>query len=160
MQNSLQRYNAQQEFAVDKVYEKLTRGIENLTADEAVDGLLFGADNLRQGIAQVIERIYQGAEGKQAIVVQDKADKWTKSTEKVKDAIADATQSGDYETVERKLRDATKATIAAKESVSKMKFIKQRGQTAYNPARELSEYVRELEDFVKKDYNGTKLLEG
>ena len=160
MQNSLQRYNAQQEFAVDKVYEKLTRGIENLTADEAVDGLLFGADYLRNGIAQVIERIYQGAEGKQAVVVADKADKWTKSTEKVKEAITDATRSGDYEIVERKLRDATKATIAAKESVSKMKFIKQRGQTAYNPARELSEYVRELEDFVKKDYNGTKLLGG
>ena len=70
-----------------------------------------------------------------------------------------ATANDDYETVEKRLREATKATIATKESVSKMKYIKQRGQD-YNPAKELSAYFRELEEFVRKDYNGPKLLEG
>ena len=161
MANQMQRYNPQQEFAVDKVYEKLTRGIENLTAEEAVDGLLGGADYLRRGINQVIDRIFEGAEDKQSVVVQNRADQWTKSTERVKEAIGEATATGDYDTVEKRLRDATKATIAAKESVSKMKFIKKRGQTEYNPTRELTAYVRELEDFVRRDYNGgPKLLEG
>jgi len=160
MSNHIQRYNAQQEFAVDKVYQKLTQGIDNLPPGEAVDGLLQGVDYLRRGINQVVERIFQGAEEKQAVVLQDKAEHWTETTERVKAAIGEATTSGDYETVEKRLRDATKATIAAKESVSKMKFIKQRGQTEYNPGKELTTYLRELEDVVRRDYNGTKLLEG
>lgn len=161
MPNNLQRYNPQQEFAVERVYRKLTEGIDNLTADEAVDGLLSGADHLRRGINQVIDRIFEGAEEKQSVVVQGRAENWTKATERVKEAIGDATATGDYDTVEKRLREATKATIAAKESVSKMKFIKQRGQTEYNPNKELTAYVRELEDFVRRDYNGgPKLLEG
>lgn len=159
MANNLQKYNPQQEFAVERVYQKLTQGIDKLNPEEAVDGLLTGADYLRKGIAQVVERIFEGAEQKQAVVVQDRTSKWAKSTEQVKQAVNQASENDDYETVEKCLRDATKATIAAKESVSKMKYIKQRGQD-YNPAKELNAYFRELEDFVKKDYHNPRLLEG
>lgn len=160
MQNIIQKYNPQQEFAVEKVYQKLTQGIENLPAEEAVDGLLQGVNYLRQGINQVVERIFDGAEQKQNVVMKEKADQWTKSTEKVKEAINRASSTGDYGIVEKYLKEATKSTITAKESVSKMKYIKQRGQTEYNPAKELTAYIRELEDFAKKDYIKTKLLEG
>lgn len=156
----VKKYDPQQEFAVDKVYRKLTQGIDSLPAEEAVDGLLHGADCLRKGIAQVIERIFEGAEEKQAVVAQAKVDQWSKATEQVKQAIGQAKSTGDYESVEQQLREATRATIAAKESVSKMAFIKKRGQTEYNPAKELSVYLRELEDVVRREYNGSRLLEG
>jgi|GEM_PF-5540154 len=46
--NGLQKFSAQKEFAVDKVYEKLTQGIDDLPASEAVDGLLHGATMLKR----------------------------------------------------------------------------------------------------------------
>lgn len=138
------------EFGVEKVYQKLTAGLEDLTAQEAVDVLLGGADVLRQGINQVIDRIYQAAEENQTVVVGDKTNAWHEKTAQVKNAVAEAGTSGDYEGVERKLWDATMATLAVKEAVQKMKYIKQRGQVPYEARRALSTYVREIEDSVKK----------
>ena len=149
--NQLQRYNAQQEFAVERVYQKLTEGMDDLSANEAVDGLPHGANLLKQGINQVVERIFECAEQKQAEVVYEKTDQWQSATEQVRSAVIDATLSGEYDVVEEKLKEATKATITAKESVRKMKYIKQRGQTEYDAKKDLKDYVRELEELISQD---------
>ncbi len=159
MSNNLQKYNAQQEFSVEKIYQKLTQGIDKLNPEEAVDGLLTGVDCLRKGIAQIVERIYEGAEEKQSVVVQNKTEQWARVTDHVKDAIENATANSDYESVEKRLQDATKATIAAKESVSKMKYIKQRGRN-YNAINDLVEPIKELGERPGRDYQRQQILEG
>jgi len=160
-QNQIQRYNAQQEFAVEKVYRKLTHGIDDLPPGEAVDALLGGANCLRQGIAQVLEKIFQGAESRQNVVMQQVTNFWKGETESLQKAIAQASATGNYDEVEKCLREATKANLSAKESVSKMKYIRQRGQTEYNPVKELTQFARELEDFAKRRYSNTqRMIEG
>ncbi|MBI4141200.1 hypothetical protein HY485_05175 [Candidatus Woesearchaeota archaeon] len=159
MPNNLQKYNPQQEFAVERVYQKLTRGIEGLSGEEAVDALLNGTSYLRQGINQVIDRLFVEAEGRHFLVLKDRSQEWTQATERVRQAMEKVAAAGSYDDFEKCLRDATKATIQMKESASKMKFIKHRGQTAYDPARELIAFARELEEHAKKNY-GVKLLEG
>ena len=104
----------------DEVYRKLTDGIEDLPPEEAVDGLLLDAQVLRQGIVQLVDRILDTAEQKQTAVVQEYATQCKRATDLVQDALSEATLTGNYDTLETRLRDATQTMRTARESVSKM----------------------------------------
>lgn len=145
----IQKYNAKQEFTVERVYQKLTRGIDDLPQGEAVDALLEGVTRLRQGLNDLVDRIFQGAEVRQTVVMQQITSQWKNETENLQRAIAQATITGNYDAVEKCLRETTKANLTTKENVAKMKYIKQKGQTEYDPSKELNQFVKELETLVK-----------
>ena len=154
--NEIQRYDGQREFSVNTVYRKLTRGIDGVPNEEAVDGLLQGADQMRRGIAQLIEKFYQTAEDKQASVMTEKAEVF----ETLSQAVIGAGREGDLEQYNIALQHVVDASIQCKESASKMKHIKNRGFEGYDARRELADFLRELERAVDTNYGGQRLLPG
>ncbi|MBD3303864.1 hypothetical protein GF343_01865 [Candidatus Woesearchaeota archaeon] len=154
--DEIKKYDGQREFSVDTVYRKLTRGIDGVPNEEAVDGLLQGAEQMRKGIAQVIEKFYQTAEHKQAGVMADKAEQF----EVLSGAVVSAGRQGDLDQYNIALQQVVDASIQCKESASKMKHIKNRGFQDYDAKRELADFLRDLEKAVDANYSGRRLLPG
>jgi len=154
--NEIQKYDGQREFSVDSVYGKLTQGIDQVPNEEAVDGLLQGADMMRRGIAQLVERFYQTAEGKQKGVMAEKAEQF----EVVSQAVMAAGREGDLDQYNIALQQVVDASIGCKESATKMKHIKNRGFEGYDAKRSLTEFLRQLEETVENRYGARRLLTG
>jgi len=154
--NEMQKYDGQKEFAVDAVYKKLTKGIDDVPNEEAVDGLLQGADSMRKGMAQLVEKFYQTAEKKQAGVMTEKAEEF----EILSKTVISAGRQGDLDQYNIALQQVVDASIQCKESASKMKHIKNRGFEGYDARRELSDFLRELEKAVDSNYGGRRLISG
>lgn len=154
--NEIKKYDGQREFAVEAVYRKLTKGIEDVPNEEAVDGLLQGAEQMRRGIAQVIEKFYQTAEQKQAGVMSEKAEQF----EVLSGAVVAAGRQGDLDQYNIALQQVVDASIQCKESASKMKHIKNRGFEGYDARKELADFLRDLEKAVDTQYSGRRLLPG
>ncbi len=154
--NEIQKYDGQREFSIDAVYRKLTRGMNNVPNAEAVDGLLQGADMLTKGIAQVVEKFYQTAEGKQKGVMAEKAEVF----EVVSQAVMSAGREGDLDQYNIALQQVVDASIGCKESATKMKHIKNRGFESYDARKSLAEFLRQLEATVENQYGARRLIEG
>lgn len=154
--NEIKKYDGQREFAVEAVYRKLTKGIDEVPNEEAVDGLLQGAEQMRRGIAQVIEKFYQTAEQKQAGVMTEKAEVF----DVLSKAVMAAGRQGDLDQYNIALQQVVDASIQCKESASKMKHIKNRGFEGYDARKELADFLRDLEKAVDANYSGRRLLPG
>jgi len=149
------KYNGS-EFGLQNVYDKLTAGVKRLPAEQAVDALLDGADTLKRGIDQLIEKFYHGAEQQQESVMNGRASAYKHTAEQV----LKATQSGDLTAIDDALQSSIEASLQCKESASKMRHIKNRGYERYDSKKELGAYVRELDTMIGKKVHEPELLEG
>ncbi len=145
----VQLYDAQREFAVDQMYAKLTRGIEKLTPETAVDGLLYGADNIQKSVEALIDKLYSGAETHQGSVLNEKAAAYTSATAHVQEAISEATAGGDFSSIDSLLQEATRASMDARAAVGKMKHIKDRGRGGFDTRKALLSHAQELQSFAE-----------
>ncbi len=154
--NEIQKYDGQKEFAVDAVYKKLTRGIDEVPNEEAVDGLMQGAEQMRKGIAQLVEKFYQTAETKQKGVMSEKAEQF----DVLSKSVMAAGREGDLDRYNIALQQVVDASIQCKESAAKMKHIKNRGFEGYDARKELADFIKDLEKAVDSNYSGKRLLTG
>lgn len=142
-------YRPRQEFAIDRVYQKLTNGIENLSAEQSVDGLLIGADILRRSMGQLLFKFYQDAEQRQETVLGDRAT----SLEALSASAMEAAKAGDLDKYDSVLQQVVNASVLCKESSAKMKYIKSRGQEGFDPKKAVRDCIQELEQAVTHGYS-------
>lgn len=150
----IEKYD-EKKFALQTIYDKLTQGTENLGNAGCVDELLYRVEVLRQGFSRILEKFYEGAEVKQQEVLREKAEQF----EALTDAVKNAALAGDLDRYNSALQDVVNASMDCKESAAKMKHIKNKGFEAYDPAKEMKECIRTLEERIKGTYNSKRLLE-
>ena len=73
MANEIQKYDPQA-FAAQRVYDRLTEPLEDLTPIQQINTIAVGVGNLRKTLDEVVEKLKDKAVGEQKKVVGEKDD--------------------------------------------------------------------------------------
>ena len=119
--NDIMKYKSVEDFAL-VVYQRITTGIETLGAQEQVDTLLQLDDMFRKATNHVRGHLYRHAEGKQAVVLDERAAAYRDTSQ----CVAKATQGGDLGAVDDALERSIEVALQCKKSATQLKQIRER----------------------------------
>jgi len=118
MANEIQKYDPQA-FAAQRVYDRLTEPLEDLTPIQQINTIAVGVGNLRKTLDEVVEKLKDKAVGEQKKVVGEKDD----NVQTVYSGLDKARRTNDFEMYDKVSMDVIRAIMQAKGSVSDLRLL-------------------------------------
>ena len=116
--NAIQKYDPQA-FAAQRVYDRLTEPLEDLTPIQQINTIAVGVGNLRKTLDEVVEKLKDKAVGEQKKVVGEKDD----NVQTVYSGLDKARRTNDFEMYDKVSMDVIRAIMQAKGSVSDLRLL-------------------------------------
>lgn len=132
MGNEIQKYDPQA-FAAQRVYDRLTEPLEDLTPIQQINTIAVGVGNLRKTIDEVVEKLRDRAVDEQKKVVEEK----DSNVQTVYSGLDKARKSNDFEMYDKVSADVIRAIMHAKGSVSDLRLLQAGDFNAYAKSQKL-----------------------